>query len=378
MQVTDEVVRLLVEHVRHHPDVALVLVYGSHARGTATEASDLDILFVTDSVDPHGLAVSFVLYGRTIDYWPVRWPFLDTIADGHGGRPWVMAASLVLDAQVAYARSEGDTARFEAIRQRISDFVVSADRDTAAGVADTAFADVTEAVGAMHIALARGDELAARIGAWRVVHASINCVALLAHRPFRGRTSPQVVAIEDLGLLYAGSIERIRQMGRLLEGAEMVAIADECAGAVADAIAEARRERAHDPDPSVLDGTYAEIHEHLVKIEAAAADGDGLLARSEAHAVTGELAGLLLAAATGAWPGCTDRVDASIAGASLPDADGLLTAEDLTELGTEARDLDARLRAWLTAQDARTHILGTVDQLDALLRNSRRSLASTS
>ena len=64
LRMAKEIAEYVVEELGDH--VKLILVYGSLARGEATEFSDLDMVVVTDGVSYHR---SFVLKGRPFDIW---------------------------------------------------------------------------------------------------------------------------------------------------------------------------------------------------------------------------------------------------------------------------------------------------------------------
>lgn len=371
MQRAEKVIDLLTEHVENHPDVALVLVYGSYARGTATDASDLDILFVSDSEDADRLAISFVLDDRTVDFWPVRWAFLDAIASASGARPWALAASIILDGRVVYARARTDAERFDSIRARVAAFIASDDPASALAATDAAYASVVQAVGRMHIAGTRGDDAALRIHAWDAIGASSNCVAVLARTPLRRSESANIGAIADLGLVPSAVMDRLRMLTSPVEAAELAATADEYAAAVAELVSSSRTALRYEPEYGVVGQPYAELHEHLVKVRAAAASGDGLRARAEAHAVTRELAAMLHTATEGRQLSGTDRMDGVLTNGAMPGAGDLLEAHGTGDLDGTARELDARLRTWMTQRGVSLNVVADLTDLKDLLRTHR-------
>jgi len=54
LQMAEEITRYIVEELGDH--IKLILVYGSLARGEATEFSDLDIVVITDGTSYNGLS----------------------------------------------------------------------------------------------------------------------------------------------------------------------------------------------------------------------------------------------------------------------------------------------------------------------------------
>ncbi|MCB0000752.1 MAG: nucleotidyltransferase domain-containing protein, partial [Anaerolineales bacterium] len=84
------VAEMLVAHARrfYGDEVGIVVYYGSHARGTASPTSDLDLYFVPDSRRAYPLGTQFVLDGLPYDFWPVSWTMIEEIAQGRGERPF--------------------------------------------------------------------------------------------------------------------------------------------------------------------------------------------------------------------------------------------------------------------------------------------------
>jgi len=64
LQMAEKIAEYVVEELGDH--VKLILVYGSLARGEATEFSDLDMVIITDSIS---YSRSFVLKERPVDIW---------------------------------------------------------------------------------------------------------------------------------------------------------------------------------------------------------------------------------------------------------------------------------------------------------------------
>lgn len=64
LQMAEKIAEYVVEELGDH--VKLILVYGSLARGEATEFSDLDMVVITDSIS---YSRSFVLKERPVDIW---------------------------------------------------------------------------------------------------------------------------------------------------------------------------------------------------------------------------------------------------------------------------------------------------------------------
>lgn len=111
---------ILVEHAvqTYGDEIAIIAYYGSYAKGTASPTSDLDIFYIPEPGKARALSSQFVIEGRPYDFWPVSWALAEEIADATTTRPWVLAASLLIDAKVLYQRSTADLERFRALQAR--------------------------------------------------------------------------------------------------------------------------------------------------------------------------------------------------------------------------------------------------------------------
>jgi predicted nucleotidyltransferase len=62
-----EIARTYAEKVRNYLAVDMIVLYGSHVKGTATESSDIDIAVVVDKLNTDYLKVSTDLFGLVHD-----------------------------------------------------------------------------------------------------------------------------------------------------------------------------------------------------------------------------------------------------------------------------------------------------------------------
>jgi predicted nucleotidyltransferase len=64
-----KIARLYAKEVRNYLAVDMIILYGSHVRGTATKSSDIDIAVVIDKLSGDYLKVSTDLFGlvRSVD-----------------------------------------------------------------------------------------------------------------------------------------------------------------------------------------------------------------------------------------------------------------------------------------------------------------------
>jgi hypothetical protein len=355
-----------------------VLVYGSFARGTQTPASDFDVLFVIDDPEAARLSLSFVLNGRPCDFWPVGWEFLEAIAEARNGRPWGMAASMLVDAKVLHARSRSDERRLETLKQHVQDFAASTDAQVEAEAAvASGFADVIHHLGAVHAGIARDDIVGARIAAQRLVAATVNVVAVKERRYF---TSARGAYVEQASRMRSAPAGLTELCDRVFDSSAGLALAS-----AVDALVTALSETLSDRDgagpaapnavePSALVNSYAEVREHCQKVVTAAQAGDTRRAQSEAIGVQGEVAMLLHRYAGNAevreWDRWDDVLDTYVE-SGFPDLIGPAVKGDLEALADNARVLEAKFHSLLQSEGVADNSFESLAELDSALRGLR-------
>lgn len=121
-----DVAAALVEWTRQTfpEDIALIACYGSFVRGTARPDSDLDFFFIPATERGYDASMQFILSGVGFDFWPISWERAERIAAFD--EPIV---SVIADADVIYARSAEDEARFQALQARIEEWQQPAERE---------------------------------------------------------------------------------------------------------------------------------------------------------------------------------------------------------------------------------------------------------
>lgn len=357
------VAALLVEHAiaRFPGQVAIIAYYGSHAKGTATASSDLDLFYIPDDGQAGALSSQFVYDGLPYDFWPISWAFAEDMANARPGRPWARAASLIADAKVLYARSPADRERFDALQRRVTELMQPDQRGHMLERAREALREAFTHLGHMHIAGAD------RLPAKRFLDAVANSLALANQTYFAKGWESDPSQVERLPRRPDG-------FGPL---AHRVLIAGDLAAA--DALAEATRRVLLDPGdvtpaPAAVADVFRDVYpfvpEFVNKVLTACAGRNALAAAVAALQLQDEIARLMRHAASGSAPNDLHRLDeigAAYAGAGLPDLAGPALAGDFGELARRARALDERLRAWLTERGAAVNVLESEPALRAFL-----------
>ncbi len=296
---------------------------------------------------PH-LAIAFLLEGRTYDFWPVSWRFLEDIAAARGSRPWDVAASLLADAKILHSRSPEDRARFEALQSRVRRLTSPEGRADAAIAAADAYPTVVMHLGQIRLAIVAGDTAGLRWAAWSLVNTAVTCLALVNQIYFtkgRGANWAQVLALPLLPSHFAEDAAALLGDGvaAVVEGA-----ATRLAAEVGLIVRRARAETAQPADPAhVLGEFYPEVSEYRLKVEAARARGDTAAATGAALIQQQDLSHALHEIATGVAPGDADLLgDYSSAyfDGGFPDMTRAASSGDLDALATLMRRVDEAAR----------------------------------
>jgi hypothetical protein len=310
-------------------EISLIAYYGSHATGTATPKSDLDLFYVpVEGMNPDA-ARSFVVSGVTFDFWPISWETAERIADGTH-REWAVAPSILANAVPLWSRSEEDVARLAALKDRIA--AKDPARETRAREA------LAKADGALAEMRTRG---------WKVVAACLESLSLFHQVTFDGGWARVVEEVERFERRPDGIAETIRTIATSGSVPEILAAAERLVSGTAECVGAAP------PDPERLRDGFAEIHEHIGKLEQACAAGDALRASLECRLI-GEEVGRFRDPA-------------------LPDLAADFDPDDLDRLAERARELRRRLVDRYAELGVPTNEFATADELAAWLAERRKS-----
>jgi hypothetical protein len=358
-------------------EIALIAYYGSHAKGTATETSDLDLFYIPDGKDTLAPLASVVVGGLPYDFWPVSWRMAEEIAAARGRRPWAVAASLVADARILFARSQQDRARFETLQGRIAELTEPDSRGTMVQRAIEAFPQALAALGQMRLALTAGDDPGFGWAGRKVIEACLNCLALTNQTYFSkgwGANFAEAEALQERPGALPASIERIL---RLETRSDALAAADGLVAAVRSILRVAQM-RATAPATAieVFRDFYSYVHEYVAKVAAACERGDVLGAGYAAALLEEQAAQLFHLLDRGYLPSEFNLVGeyrTAYLEAGLPDLHGAAATGDLASLAAAARKLDERMRAWLTGRGIDLCLLAGPEDLRSFLRDRYRS-----
>ena len=364
-----EIANVFVEHAlrAHEGEIAIIIYYGSYAKGTASPRSDLDLCYIADAGKARSLSSQFVLDGLPYDFWPISWAFAESIANADSGRPWAVAASLIAHARVLYHRSEEDLARFEALQARIEALTQPEQRPLMIEKALDAYKDVLFQAGQVRLAVQASDADGAHWAAQQLVNDAANCLALMNQTYFSkgwGANFDQILTLP----------ERPADLDALMRGVltpesvdHLPAAADRLARAVRVTLRDAQRSIAEPEDAQeVFKNFYFFVFEYANKIFAAWEDRDVIGARFAAFQLEEQILQFMNKVEQGFYPRPFNLLGEYLSGyeqAGFPDLLTPAVEGDLDELVERVRRLDAAMRAWLTEQGIDLGILESQQDL---------------
>ena len=285
--------------------VGLIVLCGSHAKGTASASSDLDLYFVPDDTATcEAVSRSFVLDGLPYDLWGPGWPFLEAIANAESqNRPWAVSASLIADTRVLWHRSQEDLERFNGLKAHIAELCLPESRPRMIQKALAEAPQMAFQLSQMRRAAKAGDTVGLRASGWKLVFRAVNALALLNQTYFHkgwGANHAEILALEtrptSLDELLAGILTPVSDEGILRSGERL----DE---AVRSLALEAHDTQIKQPVPAdAFMGIHPFVWEYRSKIRAACDREDRIAAAAAAFQLEEEIAALMYRIEEGVYP----------------------------------------------------------------------------
>jgi hypothetical protein len=366
-----KIAEILASHAvsAHGDDIGIIAYYGSHAKGLATDASDLDIFYIPDEGKARTLNSQFVLDGLPYDFWPLSWARAEAIADAR--RDWAVSASLIADAKVLYHRSQSDLNRLNGLKGRIAELVSPTGRKTMIERSLDEFKNTLFQLGQMRLARAENDEPGMRWAGLKFVNSAINCLALANQTYFTkgwGANLPQVM---DMRHKPDGLEEMIRTVTMAGDAGAVLDSADRLAKAVRGILI-AAYEELYEPREAgdVFRDFYFFVFEYTNKIVAACERGDAMAANAAAFLLQYEMGAMMNQVEKGCLPSDVQLLgeySAPYGRAGFPDLLALAARGDLEGLARQARRLDEKARDWLQSHSIPLNILSSEEELRRFL-----------
>ncbi|NHJ33081.1 MAG: nucleotidyltransferase domain-containing protein [Asgard group archaeon] len=112
MQLIQQIAEKLAEEA---PEIDLILLYGSFARGLGHELSDYDIIIISDKKK---VVWEFILNDRVVKAWSMTWVFAEDTVTGKTGL-WITAVAALANSIILWERSKKERKKLEEIIARI-------------------------------------------------------------------------------------------------------------------------------------------------------------------------------------------------------------------------------------------------------------------
>lgn len=344
-------------------EIALIVHTGSRLRGTHSAYSDLDLYYVPAA---DTAAHCTVLYaGTPIDFFPLSWSRLAGFANYE--QP---LTSLIADAQVLYARSPADLARFEQLQARIAELQLPEQRLLMVNKAIALFKQTGYHYYLLDVECPADATFAWKREAWKLVEIVLHALAVLNQTFYHsacGKNLAEVLALPKRPAQIAELIETIVQatdyaavkaaIRTLLHETKQLLAAEHQALVTPTPFAEQ------------FCAYYPEIREQFNKIWAACARQDALRALAAIVQIQNEVADFLSRTADGrsaAELGTYHDYSAAYQALGLPDLLPYLNIQDFAGLRQATEVFDAQIQALLTHQGVALNTLSTPDELAKL------------
>ena len=377
-----KVAEILVSHAKnvHGNEIGIIAYYGSHAKGTATPTSDLDIYYVPDDGKAESLSTTFILDDLPYDFWGPPWRMLEEIANARSRRPWAVSASMIADTKVLYARSQADLDRFNALKERIQELMQPGNLGYMVERALEEFRTTIFQLGQMRLAIASDDIPGLHWAGWKFVGSAINCLALVNQTYFSkgwGANIEQILQMPQKPNDLEGMLNGILQLG---EPDETLGLAQQLAKEVRTILLTAQASLAKPSTPQdVFKDFYYYIHEYKNKVLKACQNSDVLSANAAAFQMQELICVLMNKVDAGFYGEDFNLLNEYAAGyqrVGFPDLIEPASKGDLKTLTKRVEQLDANIRSWFAQYSIDLNILNDEEDLRKFL-NRRVSLAET-
>ena len=162
--------------IKLFPDkIAIITLYGSTARKTDDQFSDLDMFAIVDNKEDTNLPWEFIFQNHTVDFWKMDWKQAENMASGKQDRnPWTVSAALFTNGKILFSRSNSD-------KQSYNSLIAKTQRSKEANLAQIlqnfnfGYSHLEE----FKIAKKNNDILSARWSAWQLINKSIRNLSLV-------------------------------------------------------------------------------------------------------------------------------------------------------------------------------------------------------
>ncbi len=358
-----KIAEILVTHAKkvHGDEIGIIAYYGSHAKGTATPTSDLDIYYVPDDGKAGSLSTTFILDDLPYDFWGPPWWMLEEIANARSRRPWAVSASMIADTKILYYRSQADLERFNGLKDRIQALVQPENRGYMVERALEEFRTTLFQLGQMRLAITNDDIPGLHWAGWKFMGSAVNCLALVNQTYFSKGWGGNTVQISQMAQKpdeLESTLNGILQPGEPLE---MLSHAQRLADEVRVILLTAQTSLAKRSTPQdEFKDFYYYIHEYKNKVRKACQNADALSASSAAFHMQELICVLMNKVEAGFYGQDFNILSEYVSGyqkSGFPDLLEPASKGDFQTLAKRVDELDIKFKAWFALHAIDLNIL---------------------
>ncbi|MEJ8307099.1 nucleotidyltransferase domain-containing protein [Saccharibacillus sacchari] len=359
----------LIKRIRrdYAEDVAIAAYYGSYTDGTATERSDLDFFYIPANPQGYGAGLSFILGGRSFDFWPIDWERAERMARLEDSKTGILA-----DCKLLYVRSDEDLERFNNLKLQIKDMRSFEGEKKFLDLAEKKLEGVYPFLWEMRRAGIGKSLSFYRLQAFEVVAPVLEAIALANRTYLRKGWGKNLTEIYNLPVRPA-ELEQV--MNTMMRSGEPPAIIGACEHLVDSAkrVFDEQRSRLQPPTPQYVpraEGFFEEFKGLLDKVQSACERKEYELAFFSAVHVESELNSFLVFCETGQWKvgqKAQEEGRKIAERAKLPSLVSVLDPANLFALQSAANRLEVTLERFFREQGVEIRKFGNLDEFRQFL-----------
>lgn len=363
----------LIERIQrdYAEDVAIAAYYGSYTDGTATERSDLDFFYIPANPKGYGAGLSFILDGRSFDFWPIDWERAESMARLEDSKTGILA-----DCKLLYVRSDEDLERFNNLKLQIKDIRSFEGEERFLDMAEKTLKSVYPFLWEMRRAGIGKSFSFYRLQAFEVVAPVLEAIALANRTYLRKGWGKNLTEIYNLPVRPA-ELEQV--MNTIMRSGEPPAIIGACEHLV-DSVKRVIDEQRSLLQPSTpqyaqgAEGFFEEFKGLLDKVQSACERKDYELAFFSAVHAESELNSFLVFCETGQWKigqKAQEEGREIAERAKLPSLVSVLDPANLFALQSAANRLEVTLERFFREQGVEIRKFAHLDEFRQYLLESK-------
>jgi hypothetical protein len=356
-------------------EVGIIAYYGSYATGTPSPTSDLDLIYIPDEGKAASLFTCFVVEGVCFDFFPISWERAERLATGQSG--WAVGPSMIGDAQVLYARSDADLARFDGLKARIAELQKPEQKPQMVQRALDHFKDVLFHLGNLHLAAEEGDLSDLRRAGWNVLTNAVECLALVNQTCFKRGWDSNLEEILRLEVKSADLESMIVAIATSPEPAQIIQTAQRLVSSTRRLLRQAQEETAG--QKTVADfftDYYPEMRDKVNKLLVRCEDHRTVGASWVATFLQDEVSLFMEQASKGvhyAEFNLYSEYATQYRQLGIPELMQYVASDDAALLAKQAERFDQAIRKWLHSKSIPLNILAGVEELQPFMAERTRS-----